>query len=155
MNKRISILAVIGLFIAALAYAQPASITFECHNPSIPLKFVYNQLTSKGKGQASSQKVQFNIYKEPAKGTIRVDDLNNGICTATITSNHKITTGRAVFDPSGSYTENSTNPNLINSSVTVSTSITSNKEVVFSVARSGNHSGNVTLTFFVEYEEAQ
>jgi hypothetical protein len=155
MNIKIAVLTTACLVIATSAHAQPAKLKLECHNPSLHLNFDYNQLTSKGKGQASSQKVQFNIYKNPAPGTIFVNDVNNGICTATITSNHKVTRGWAVFDPSGSYTENSTNPNLINSSVTVSASITSNKDIVFSVARTGNHSGNVTLTFFVEYVEAE
>ncbi|HEX3529271.1 MAG TPA: hypothetical protein VH988_19615 [Thermoanaerobaculia bacterium] len=160
MNAKLTSLVI--LLAAASVNAQPAktplkpaTITFKCHNPPIPLKFDYNQLTSGGKGQASSQKVQFNVNKAAVQGTIFVDEKNNGICTATITSNHKVTRGWAVFDPEGSFTDGSGKPSDINSSVDVSESIVSNKEIVFSVFRKGNLSGNVTMTFFVEYERAR
>jgi hypothetical protein len=153
---------VLALFAATSANAQPAktpfkpaTITFKCHNPSISLKFDYNQLTSGGKGQASSQKVQFNVNKPAVQGTIFVDEKNNGICTATITSNHKVNRGWAEFDPEGSSTDGAGKPNDINSSVEVVKSIVSNKEIVFSIVRKGNLSGNVTMTFFVEYKRTE
>ncbi len=155
MKSKFIFLVVLCLFVATSANAQPAKITFECHNPSISLKFDYNQLTSGGKGQASSQKVQFNVNKAAVKGTIFVDEKNNGICTATITSNHTVSRGWAVFAPEGSSTDGGGKPDDINSSVGVSENIVSNKEVVFSVFRKGNLAGNVTMTFFVEYERAR
>ncbi|WP_223535636.1 hypothetical protein [Pseudomonas sp. GL-B-16] len=139
---------------------QNAVITLSCHNTPggnhiLTVPFMYNQTTSDGIGHASSHKVQFNINKAAAAGTIFVDEHNDGVCIATITSNHIIKSGGMVFAPEGSSTDdNSSNPSDINQSVKVTWVPTSNKEITFSVHRVGSLKGNVTLIFFVTYEAA-
>lgn len=140
---------------------QNAAITMRAHNTpdtvdhTLLVPFVYNQITVDGIGHASSHKVQFNINKEAVPGTIFVNEHNDGICIAAITSNHIIKSGGYVFAPEGSSTDDfNTQPNDINQCVNVSWVLTSNKEMTFSVRRVGTLAGNVTLIFFVTYEAA-
>ena len=134
------------------------AITMHCHNtPNAPdntltVPFEYHQTTPDGNGQASSHKVQFNINKNAAPGTIFVDKNNDGICIATITSNHIATGAEVVFVPEGSFTEGfGKKPNEINESVDTFWELTSNKEVTFTIRSAGTDMGNVTLRFFVYY----
>ena len=136
------------------------AISMLCHNTPgqnhfLSVPFVYTQTTADGLGHASSHKVQFNVNKDAVPGTIFVNKHNDGICTATITSNHIIKDGWVTFDPEGSSTDDSgTTPNDINQSVNVTRTLTSNKDITFSVHSIGAHKGNITLTFFVTYEAA-
>jgi hypothetical protein len=119
------------------------------------LQFEDHQTSADGLGQASSQKVQFNINKDATKGTIFVNEHNQGIVKATLSSNHRFTHGWAVFNPEGSSTDpvpgTKSNPHDIDRCVAVSAPLTGDKEMTFSVIRVGGLVGSVTLTFFVQY----
>ncbi|WP_347905972.1 hypothetical protein [Pseudomonas purpurea] len=138
---------------------QNAVITMLAHNTpdtvdhTLAVPFLYNQITADGIGHASSHKVQFNVNKDAVPGTIFVNEHNDGVCIATISSNHIIIDGGYVFSPEGSSTDDAgTQPNDINQSVNVSWVRTSIKEITFSVTRIGTYAGNITLIFFVRYE---
>jgi hypothetical protein len=138
---------------------ENVTISMLCHNSpgipnyKLPVPFEYKQTTPDGMGQASSHRVQFNINKEAVKGTIFVNEHNDGICVATITSNHIVVDAGYVFIPEGSSTEGfAKKPHDVDKSVSVTWKQTTNKEVTFSVHRVGPEIGNVTLVFFVRYQ---
>jgi hypothetical protein len=132
-----------------------ATIKMEIFNPTRSvLDFQFVQTLPSGEGQASSQKVQFNVNKDAAPGTVFVNEKNDGLVKVIVTSNHIITGGWAVTAIDGSFTDGSTNVNEINESVAVATTPRSNKEMWFLVKRIGSKKGNVTMTFFVQYKTA-
>jgi hypothetical protein len=130
-----------------------ASIKMEVFNPNpSTLDFQFVQTLPNGDGQASSQAVQFNVNKAATPGTVFVNERNEGLVKAIVTSNHIITGGWAVVAIDGSFTDGSEEANKINGSVAVATTRRSNKEIWFLVKRVGSKKGNVTMTFFVQYK---
>lgn len=157
-----SLLVGVSLLIVNLSYADNTKISLKCHNPPIQLAFRHHQTRSDGVGQASSEKVQFNINKPAVRGTIFVNEKNDGVCIATIMSDHIVKKGWASFNPSGTFTDKfletdqlPDKPDDIERRVSITQRILDNKTIQFNVKRTGADVGNITLTFFVQYVEGK
>jgi hypothetical protein len=155
MNPWVAFL-ILGSVFAAPKISSAQEFTLTCLNPKINLKFTDKGINKGGQGEASSQPVQFNINIPGKGGAIFVNEKNNGICEATISAGYRLLSGRHSFRPTGSWTGNGEPPNAINKIVRVNFRKLGTREGVFEVSRTSNDlSGNVTLVFFVEYEEAK
>lgn len=140
----------IGVLVAIPAIADDAVIDFKCFNPQLTINVPMHDSNSKGEGLATTDRVQFNINKASTGSEIFVNANNNGICKAYFKSSHRPTGGKYRFAEEGTW------PAGIDKIVRVSSEVTSNKEIVFTVSRTADKpEGNVTITFFIEYEKVQ
>ena len=124
--------------------------------PGASFDWLSHQTLGNGVGQASSQKIQFNInFPAPAQ-IVPVRTNQPAILVASLSSDHLFTKGWVIFDPTGSWSEDwsNGNPRAIESYVVVSEPITENKEIKFSIGCKGLETyqgGIVTLSLFVQY----
>jgi hypothetical protein len=144
---------VIAFFVAACsaAHVDAQTVSMQCFNPRVTVP------VDVGAGRASSKPVQFNIGLDaPPGGAIFVNPNNDGVCVAKLDNDHVFTRASYVILPGGSYTEgNPSNPKKIESTIKVESLITGIREVTFRVIHSKANpadKGNVTITFFVEYQ---
>lgn len=143
---------VVVLGAAASMPVAAAKIEFSCDGLSQTVKFVKDS-----GNQASTQAIQFNIGKAAAPGTIRVEKDAPGYCTAYFPGSETVVRAWGEFLPSGSFTDagawftENKSPRFIESTVQISAKVIGNDKVVYSVSRTGNAEGNVTIVFSLEY----
>ena len=104
------------------------------------------------KGKATSVPIQFNVNRPANKSTVFVNEVNDGMCVATIKGNFTITKARAVMS------DNGMDPLTVANSVAYDKSqvfiLSDGKTVNFHVHRTGPVVGNITLYFEIEYRYA-
>ena len=125
-------------------------------NPAPPVKQIQfaNDIFPNGDGQLSTARIQFNVNRESTGGAVFVNERNQGAVVLSISSEHVFLNGWAVVMPDGSWTDGAHKPHDIDSCVSISRVIESNKKLTFFVHRVGALEGNVTMTFFATYRAA-
>ncbi len=142
-------------------HLHPANFSARYYNsdppPAIkPVHFSANTIFADGTGQASTERIQFNVNRPSTGGAVFLDPANpEGVVELSITSDHVFLDGWAVVmqDGSATYTPGHA-PHDIDRCVSVSTVMESNKKLTFYVHRMSDLDGNVTMTFFVRYKAA-
>ncbi len=133
-----------------------ATIELEVHNPRFKPNISDNQIVA-GQiyGQASSEPIQFNFDDEPAPNSksVYVDDANNEVLEAKITSNHMFTGGYGVLVPgSGNY--GTKDEATFVKAIKIKPTLLGNRLLRFDVTRREKLGGNMNIIFVLTYKEA-
>lgn len=94
------------IFALTVTSASGADFTVLCSNPKFSVRMIDNGLNSRGVGEGSTGKIQFNITTNSSGPQVVFVNPNNiGRCDVAISEGFRIISGEASIDPTDIYTD--------------------------------------------------
>lgn len=146
------------LFLGAVSgpvLADDAAAAFTCTGQVNPAHFVSHGTDAQGRGEGKSQEFQINVYT-PDSRVAFLGIKDPVICTATMTSKHRITGGRAdinsVYSDYNRQSSSRPDVQILRKYISVSTGVPQTNSITFRFSISTDeYKGTIGATFLINY----